>query len=117
LVMPIVKRQETSFTLKVKTSIWEVSKVSFIFPLFDRPIKVINCEKKNWTLRCVPQLININKLEPDPSWNWNHKVLLSLYRSHSELLINKIWPRPENWWFLFFKILIRPKIKGSSFFI
>jgi hypothetical protein len=44
LVTPIVKRQESSFTLKVKISIWDVSKVSIIFPLFDRPIKVINCE-------------------------------------------------------------------------
>jgi hypothetical protein len=46
LVTPIVKRQETSSILKVKTSIWEVSKVSIIFPLFGRPIKVSNCEKK-----------------------------------------------------------------------
>jgi hypothetical protein len=50
LVTPIVKRQETSFILKVKTSIWEVSKVSIIFPLFDRPIKVINCEKNKFEL-------------------------------------------------------------------
>jgi hypothetical protein len=46
LVTPIVKRQETSSILKVKNYVWEVSKVSIIFRLFDKPIKVINCAKK-----------------------------------------------------------------------
>jgi hypothetical protein len=44
LVTPIVERQEASSILKVKTSICEVSKISIIFPLFNRPIKVINCD-------------------------------------------------------------------------